>query len=228
MDIQTPAEKFLIAEVANAVKNSARPCVAINIGAGDSVVMENGIQKLTSAPFVSDRLDVFKENITHPTTRKSFVESVEDMKEVPAGEYDVALANYVLEHVPNIPAAAKEIWRVLKPGGVFVLSSPNPQAPEFVLSKYTPLWLHQFIKGPGHDHHAHETRYAYPSIKSLEEQFKQAGLETVNEKFYPFTFGYLYRFPVIRSLSRAYDALIRLFGIKRLMGNVGITFRKQK
>jgi SAM-dependent methyltransferase len=43
----------------------------------------------------------------------------------PAGHFDLALLNEVLEHVPNDAAALREIFRVLKPGGVLVIFSPN-------------------------------------------------------------------------------------------------------
>ncbi|MEP7317584.1 MAG: methyltransferase domain-containing protein [Panacibacter sp.] len=40
------------------------------------------------------------------------------------GTFDVVIANHVLEHVPNDTAAMKEIYRVLKPGGMAVLQVP--------------------------------------------------------------------------------------------------------
>lgn len=41
------------------------------------------------------------------------------------GTFDAALLNEVLEHVPNDAAALAEIRRVLKPGGVLIVFSPN-------------------------------------------------------------------------------------------------------
>lgn len=42
------------------------------------------------------------------------------------GQFDAAFAIEVLEHVPNPFGAITEIHRVLKSGGVFTLSVPNP------------------------------------------------------------------------------------------------------
>ena len=50
--------------------------------------------------------------------------SVEDMNMFEDGKFDVVLLMEVLEHVQNPFLAAKEIRRVLKPGGVLIGSTP--------------------------------------------------------------------------------------------------------
>lgn len=52
------------------------------------------------------------------------VELCDISEAVPEGQYDVALGNCSLEHVPDIHAAFDNIHRVLKPGGKFLLSVP--------------------------------------------------------------------------------------------------------
>ncbi len=68
------------------------------------------------------------------------------MHPVKSNKYDAAFSNYVLEHVQNLNKAASEVYRVLKPGGIYVTSVPNPAAPEFLLSKLTPMWFHELIR----------------------------------------------------------------------------------
>jgi 2-polyprenyl-3-methyl-5-hydroxy-6-metoxy-1,4-benzoquinol methylase len=41
------------------------------------------------------------------------------------GEFDVVLCSQVIEHVVDAPAAARELVRVLRPGGTLVLSTDN-------------------------------------------------------------------------------------------------------
>ena len=41
--------------------------------------------------------------------------------------FEIVIANHVLEHVPEDAAAMKEIYRVLKPGGIAVLQAPFSQ-----------------------------------------------------------------------------------------------------
>ncbi|HYO89225.1 MAG TPA: methyltransferase domain-containing protein [Candidatus Limnocylindrales bacterium] len=55
-----------------------------------------------------------------------------DIEAVPAGDgaYDCAVSRYSAHHWPNPAAAIRELHRVLKPGGVFVLSDiVSPEAP---------------------------------------------------------------------------------------------------
>lgn len=40
------------------------------------------------------------------------------------GEFDLVIANHVLEHVSDISNAMQELWRVLKPGGFALLQTP--------------------------------------------------------------------------------------------------------
>lgn len=43
----------------------------------------------------------------------------------PDAHFDIVVSSEVIEHTPNPEQAIKEIFRVLKPGGVMVLSTPN-------------------------------------------------------------------------------------------------------
>ncbi|EKE07655.1 MAG: hypothetical protein ACD_18C00023G0001, partial [uncultured bacterium] len=154
--------------------------------------------------------------------------SVESMPEVKTNDYKIAFSNYVFEHIENLEAASSEISRVLQSGGYFVVSSPNPSAPEFVLSKYTPTKFHQFMRGEddGDGAHAHETHYAYKNIKDFIRNFDK-DFEVLEVKYWANTYGYLYKFPVFNILSKIYDVLVDLLHIRFLKGNVCIVFKKK-
>jgi 2-polyprenyl-3-methyl-5-hydroxy-6-metoxy-1,4-benzoquinol methylase len=53
--------------------------------------------------------------------------AVADIERLPVGSerFDVALVNEVLEHVPDEDQALREVFRVLRPGGLLLLFSPN-------------------------------------------------------------------------------------------------------
>jgi len=223
--MQTPAERQLITELKEIVSHNPEARL-LNIGAAKSLVIEQALYEDGRQPFHCDRLDIENSQVTHPVVENCYQASVEAMTDVRSGFYDAAFANYVLEHVANLSAAVLEISRILKPGGLFVLSTPNPAAPEFKLSHHTPLWFHQLIKGEGDGKRAYETVYAYKNIADLIKIFEAHGFHCLRIMRISFTEGYLYRFPVINVLSRIYDKVVTKLKINFLMGNVCLVFQK--
>jgi ubiquinone/menaquinone biosynthesis C-methylase UbiE len=225
--MQTLAEKELINAVAKELRRmpEEQPRI-LDVGAGRSLVIENELRK-RKLDFVADRVDVEDCAVKGQHVGRCWVASVEAMPHVPSEVYPIAFANFVLEHVPRVDKAAKEIARVLKPGGIFVASVANPAAPEFVISRYTPLWFHQLIKGKGEGRHAFETHYAYADLEELAAVFGRAGFELETATYIPFTYGYLYRFPAINLLSRAYDSVVGWSKMKALMGHACLVWRKK-
>lgn len=57
-----------------------------------------------------------------------FVSDIEHAA-LPAAQFDVALLNEVLEHIPNDAQGLHEIYRLLKPGGSLVIFAPNRRYP---------------------------------------------------------------------------------------------------
>ncbi len=47
------------------------------------------------------------------------------LTQLPSGHFDVAHANQVIEHVPNVDLFVSEVFRLLKPGGHAVISTEN-------------------------------------------------------------------------------------------------------
>jgi ubiquinone/menaquinone biosynthesis C-methylase UbiE len=225
--MQTPAERCLIENVIASLpfSNGKKLSTALNIGAGRSLVIERAITEKVRA-LIYDRVDAKLHRVRHPNVRRQYEASVESMNMVPSNAYNAAFANYVLEHVPDIDKAAKEIYRVLKKDGCFIASVPNPQAPEFLISRITPKWFHQLVKGKGEGKEAFETIYAYKNIRTLNRMFEHAGFETVAVKRYSFVLGYLYRFPVLHTLGRIYDAIVNALHLIPLMGHACVTYRK--
>lgn len=54
-----------------------------------------------------------------------FANDVCDMKDIPSGSVDLAYSRAVMEHLERPEAAYREIARVLKPGGVYVYTTPS-------------------------------------------------------------------------------------------------------
>jgi SAM-dependent methyltransferase len=91
--------------------------------------------------------------------------------------FDAVIGTAVLEHVPNDSESLKELYRVLKPGGVFVVTTlPNRYS-------YTE-WLNRCLHRP---HHLR--RYG---LKEIKRTFLHNG-------FVPIAFGYHQVFPSLCS-----------------------------
>ena len=60
--------------------------------------------------------DLLQAGVTHQV-------DITDTK-LPSASYDVVMANHVLEHIPDDRAAMRELFRLLKPGGIALLTVP--------------------------------------------------------------------------------------------------------
>ena len=69
------------------------------------------------------------------------------------GAFDVVLCTEVLEHVPDPAGVVREISRVLRPGGVALLTAPLGsglhQTPYHFYGGYTPFWYRKVLQEAG-------------------------------------------------------------------------------
>lgn len=89
----------------------------IDVGCGDAPLREH-ISAMTDCYHTLD----IESRDDQPLT---YVSSACDMKDVKDASYDFAVSFHVLEHVNNPFQAMAEIGRILKPGGVLILSVPH-------------------------------------------------------------------------------------------------------
>jgi SAM-dependent methyltransferase len=217
--MQTPAEAKLIETLAS-LCGTSEPTL-LNAGAGTSAIIEDALVE-RGARFREDRVDLVDAALDRPFVRRTFRCSVEQMTPVPAGEYDLAFSNYLLEHVPDLRATAREMHRVLRPGGAYVISVPNPTAPEFLFARFTPLWLHRVLLGRP----VGEKYYSYRSLGHLRGIFLAAGFVPEIAWHYSSIEDYVERFAALRVLGRAYDRALAGLGWPVIMGNACLVFRK--
>ena len=223
--MQTEAEKYLIAALQKFLQAADKQLKLLNIGAAQSLVIETALQK-TGKDFVADRCDIQDCRAASAPAENFYTCPLEDMAPIPSAYYDGAFANFVLEHVSDPAAAAREMARVLKPDGFLVLSLSNPQAPEFILAKLTPTAFHQLFRQEDHDA-AYPVKYAYRSIGRFIKLMTAAGFQLEERRNFAFTYGYLYRFPVLKNISRIYDKLLTFFGFNCIMSHSVLVFTKE-
>lgn len=59
---------------------------------------------------------------------------------------DVIISGYVIEHVTDPPAAFREMFRVLRPGGILIMWTPNIYNPIMIVSRFTSHKFHVFAR----------------------------------------------------------------------------------
>lgn len=85
------------------------------------------------------------------------IDYVGDAAEIHAGdaEFDLILCTEMLEHHPEPIRVVEEFGRLLKPGGVLLLTAPLGsgihQEPYHFYGGYTPYWYSRFLGGAGFD-----------------------------------------------------------------------------
>jgi SAM-dependent methyltransferase len=222
--MQTRAELWLIKILADILKSGDGPFALINLGAARSTVVEEALWR-ERKNFICDRADIQPCEATGEFVGACFICPLENLQPVKDNSYDAAFANFVLEHVSDPVAAAREMTRILKPGGSLVLSLSNPRAPEFRLAKITSVAFHQLFRKKGHDQ-AYPVQYAYGSVDNLIRLLESAGLELTEEKHFSSSYAYLENIPLLGFFGQLYDKFIEKLQAKEVMGHAVISFKK--
>lgn len=222
--MQTKAESYLIKILAEILKSGDGPFALVNLGAAQSTVVENALWK-ERQNFICDRADIQSCEANGKFVGRCFICPLENLEPLKDNAYDAAFANFVLEHVNDPRAAAKEMARILKPGGNLVLSLSNPQAPEFRLAKMTSIAFHQLFRKPGQDQ-AYPVQYAYKSIDNLIRLLQESGLQVIDEKRFSSVYAYLEHIPFLGFLGQFYDKFIENSHWKRIMSHAVLSFQK--
>jgi SAM-dependent methyltransferase len=109
----------------------------LDVGCGDGLVMRLILQQTASRPKMvgididpleaaaADRVHVYDRVHTCPSERIP----------EPDASFDFAFSNSVLEHIPDLEGAIREVSRLLKAGGAFVFTVPGPD-------------FHRCLRGP--------------------------------------------------------------------------------
>lgn len=144
--------------------------------------------KVIGVDFSYNMLEIAKKK--HPAVE--FIEA--DCTNLPleSESFDICTISFGLRNIENMQKTIEEIYRVLKPGGVFInldLGKPNKFFNLF-LKPYMYLWVAIL----GKIFHGDETPYKYlaqsnetfPSPKELVEIYKQIGFKEIKIKNYLF------------------------------------------
>ena len=89
-------------------------------------VLDAGCGDVPFKEYLADRASRYDTLDLFPRTADvTYVADIQAMPEVPDGAYSSAICLEVLEHVPDPFRAVRELFRVLAPGGVLIVSVPH-------------------------------------------------------------------------------------------------------
>jgi len=150
----------------------------------------------------------------HPYLELRIVGSIEALP-VAGDSFDVVTANMVVEHVQRPDLLFQEVHRVLKPGGVFLVHTPNRSGYTTTLTRaIPPRWrpaLANVLQGRD-ERDVYPTFYRANTIRALRDiaerhAFVVTDLQTIGSS------PQLYRVPVARNIE---TFCLRLFRAKPL------------
>src|SRR5690348_2447980 len=97
----------------------------------------------------------------------------------PEQTFDIVFADSVLEHLANPEAVFREVRRVLKPGGFFLIKTPNRFHYVTLIAQITPTSFHKFVnrlRGRD-DAHTFKTYYRANSKRAITRRAGRCGFE---------------------------------------------------
>lgn len=127
----------------------------------------------------------------------------------PDGRFDIVVARYVLEHVENAEAMARELVRVTRPGGWICVVTPNKWGYLALAARMVPNRLHRKVLSRVHPHRKEEdvfpTCYRMNTPAALERLFEGCDVYAIRSHAEP---SYHFNSPIVYRLFLALHAIL--------------------
>ena len=112
----------------------------LDLGAGAGIIKQLNFRGLTS--------QICGVDIDDRVLKNPYLDEAKmcDTESIPYGDnsFDVVICNSVLEHLSAPEKTFKEVYRILKKGGFFIVKTPNKYHYVTILARLTPHWFHSF------------------------------------------------------------------------------------
>jgi SAM-dependent methyltransferase len=145
-----------------------------------------------------------------PKGYKKLVQDIEAESSVPMNQFDLVVTKMMAEHLRNGKLFHKNIFSMLKPGGVAVHYFPTLYALPFLVNKLIPEWLSSFLLDVFLPRERYQLgkfpayySWCYGPTPSMLRMLTDIGYEILQYRGF---FGNIYysRIPILRNLHRIY------------------------
>lgn len=129
--------------------------------------------------------------------------------------FDLIFSDNVLEHIENPGVILKELFRVLKPGGVFLAKTPNKYHYMPLVASFTPTWFHVYYnKLRGREEiDTFPTRYKLNTAKDIKNNIKNTSFSVMNIEYIEGRPEYLRIFPLLYLTGFIYERIVNSSGL---------------
>jgi len=98
--------------------------IACGTGYGAQMLAEAGAPCVHGMDLAEDAVEICLESYTNPRVTYS-VANAEDLFSIPNDSFDMIVSFETIEHLPHVEAYLLEMVRILRPGGRFLVSTPD-------------------------------------------------------------------------------------------------------
>lgn len=155
-----------------------------------------------------------------------------NLEQIPldAESVDIVMCRSVMEHVDDPSAVYAEMYRVLKPGGVFIFLTANLWDYAALIAKVVPNRLHPWIVGRTEGRQEHDVfpvRYRTNTRRAVTALARNAGFELLSFRYlgqYP---GYFMFNGALFLIATGYEKLLQRYEtLEWLRGWILVSLRK--
>jgi len=171
-------------------------------------------------------LDVDKAIEEHPLLKKRLRCRAENIP-VPDDSFDLVTANMVVEHIPEPGRLLREIWRVLRPGGLFLVHTPNRRFYMTRIARHVPkvikkrviYWLER-----REDKDIFPTYHRFNTLEAIQQYAAESGFYIESLRFTGPTPSFLGT--PLEALERPLINLLRRPAFERYRSNLIVELKK--
>ena len=187
--------------------------IVLNLGAGPT--SDRKVRSLRGEVKQVIGIDIDSEVLRNQDLDQAFVVKNNQLP-FENNSFDLAWADYVMEHVEDPASFLKEVHRVLKPGASFFFRTPNIFHYVPLVSWMTPHWFHKLIANRSRNlaadaHEPYPTCYLFNSRRRVEDGAQRASFSQVELKFIEAEPSYLMFHPTAFKLGVAYERVVNRY-----------------